>query len=88
MDAWLNTASDSTVWEDAGIEPRTVTTLVLAVRRSSHSARSQPKIKYGNSKVVHKEEKVTHESSPINQCSGSVSFWDPLSEKQIRILPS
>ncbi len=30
--------SDSTVSEDTGIEPRTVATLVLAVRRSNHSA--------------------------------------------------
>jgi hypothetical protein len=29
--------SDSTVSEDAGIEPRTVATSALAVRRSSHS---------------------------------------------------
>jgi hypothetical protein len=33
--------SDSVVSEDAGIEPRTVATSVLAVRRSNHSARSQ-----------------------------------------------
>jgi hypothetical protein len=32
--------SDSTVSEDAGIEPRTVATLALAVRRSNNSARS------------------------------------------------
>ncbi len=32
--------SDSTVSEDAGTEPRTVTTLALATRRSNHSARS------------------------------------------------
>jgi hypothetical protein len=32
--------SDSTVSEDAGIEPRTVATLTLAVRRSNQSARS------------------------------------------------
>ncbi len=32
--------SDSTVSEDAGIEPRTVATLALAIRRSNHSARS------------------------------------------------
>jgi hypothetical protein len=32
--------SDSTVSEDAGIEPRTVATLAMAVRHSSHSARS------------------------------------------------
>jgi hypothetical protein len=30
--------SDSMVSEDAGIEPRTVATSALAVRRSSHSA--------------------------------------------------
>ncbi len=36
--------SDSTVSEDAGIELRTVATLILAVRRfdSDHSARSHP----------------------------------------------
>ncbi len=34
--------SDSTVSEDAGIEPRTVATMALAVRRSHHSARSHP----------------------------------------------
>ncbi len=34
--------SDSTVSEDAGIEPRTVATAALAVRRSSHSATSHP----------------------------------------------
>ncbi len=34
--------SDSTVSEDAGIEPRTVATNPLAVRRSKHSARSHP----------------------------------------------
>ncbi len=34
--------SDSSVSEDAGIEPRTVATLALAVRHSNHSARSHP----------------------------------------------
>ena len=34
--------SDSTVSEDAGIEPSTVATLALAARRSNHSARSHP----------------------------------------------
>jgi hypothetical protein len=34
--------SDSTVSEDARIEPRTVATSELAVRRSNHSARSHP----------------------------------------------
>jgi hypothetical protein len=33
---------DSTVSEDAGIEPRTVATTALAVRHSNHSARSLP----------------------------------------------
>ncbi len=32
----------STVSEDAGIEPRTVATTALAVRRTNHSARSHP----------------------------------------------
>ncbi len=35
---------DSTVSEDAGIEPKTVATMALAVRRSNHSARSLPNI--------------------------------------------
>ncbi len=34
--------SDSTVSEDAGIEPRTAKTLALTARRSDHSARSHP----------------------------------------------
>ncbi len=34
--------SDSTVSEDAGIEPRTVATTALTVRRSNHSAKSHP----------------------------------------------
>jgi hypothetical protein len=34
--------SDSTVSEDAEVEPRTVVTSTLAVRRSNHSARSHP----------------------------------------------
>ncbi len=36
--------SGSTVSEDAGIEPRTVATFALAVKRSSHSARSKPQM--------------------------------------------
>ncbi len=35
--------SDSTVSEDAGIEPRTVATTALAVRRSNHSVRPHPR---------------------------------------------
>jgi hypothetical protein len=35
--------SDSTVSEDAGIEPRTVATLTLTARRSNNSARSRTK---------------------------------------------
>ncbi len=34
--------SDSTMSEDAGIEPRIVATMALAVRRFNHSARSHP----------------------------------------------
>jgi hypothetical protein len=41
----FNTAtSDSTVSEDAGIEPRTVATTALTVRRSNYSARSHPQL--------------------------------------------
>jgi hypothetical protein len=35
--------SNSTVSEDAWIEPRTVATLALTARRSNHSARSHPR---------------------------------------------
>jgi len=38
--------SDSTVSEDAGIEPRTVATSALPFRRSNHSARSHPQLGY------------------------------------------
>ncbi len=36
--------SDSTVPTDAGIEPRTVATGALAIRRSNHQARSHPRL--------------------------------------------
>jgi len=35
---FIRRPSDSTVSEDAGIEPRTVATLTLVVRRFNHSA--------------------------------------------------
>jgi hypothetical protein len=38
--------SDSTVSKDAGIEPRTVATTALAVRRSNHSARFHLTVPY------------------------------------------
>ncbi len=44
--------SDSTVSEDAGIEPRTVATSALAVRRFNHSARSHPHGIFGHSVCV------------------------------------
>jgi hypothetical protein len=37
--------SHSTLSEDAGIEPRTVSTSALAVRPSNHSARSNPHVR-------------------------------------------
>ena len=40
--------SDSTVSEDAGIEPGTVANKALAVRRSNHSARYHPHCKFGS----------------------------------------
>jgi hypothetical protein len=36
--------SDSTESEDAGIEPRTVAIIALAVRRSNHLAKSYPQL--------------------------------------------
>ncbi len=38
---FIHRPSDSTVSEDAGIEPMTVATLALDVRRSNHSGRSK-----------------------------------------------
>ncbi len=45
--------SDSTVSEDAGIEPRTVATTALAVRRSNNSALSHPHYKVHIYKEYH-----------------------------------
>ncbi len=45
--------SDSTVSEDAGIEPRTVATFALAVRRSNQAARSHPLLGQISFKNVH-----------------------------------
>ncbi len=39
--------SDSTVSEDAGIEPRTVSITMLAVRRTARTAKPRPRIFYG-----------------------------------------
>jgi hypothetical protein len=50
--------SDSTVSEDAGIEPRTVATTALTVRRSKHLARSHPHSARSHPcKVTHKATK-------------------------------
>jgi hypothetical protein len=40
---FISHPSDSTVSEDAGIEPRTIAALALAARRSNHSVRSHPR---------------------------------------------
>ncbi len=50
--------SDSTVSEDAGIEPRTVATLALTARRSNQSARSHPLSKI--SSTVHTQLDLIH----------------------------
>jgi hypothetical protein len=39
---FIRRRSDSTVSEDAGVEPGTVATTALAVRRSKYTARSHP----------------------------------------------
>ncbi len=44
--------SDSTVSAVAGMEPRTVATSALAVRRSNHSARSHPCLGYISSTII------------------------------------
>ncbi len=43
--------SESTVSEDAGIEPWTVANLTLAVRRFYHSARSHPQVQHSTPKL-------------------------------------
>jgi hypothetical protein len=50
--------SDSTVSEDAGIEPRTVATLALTVRRSNHLARSHPQL------LVKMEDRIKKKTIP------------------------
>jgi hypothetical protein len=44
QDCFICRPSDSTVSEDAMIEPRAVATTALAVRRSDHTARSHPQL--------------------------------------------
>jgi hypothetical protein len=44
QDCFICRLSDSIVSEDAVIEPRTVATTALAVRRFNHSARSHPQL--------------------------------------------
>jgi hypothetical protein len=46
QDSFICRPSDSTVSEDAGIEPRTVATTALTVRRSNHKAKSHPQNYY------------------------------------------
>jgi len=43
--------SDSIMSEDAGIEPSTVATSEMAVRRSNHSARSRSSDDWANKKI-------------------------------------
>ncbi len=58
--------SASTASEDAGIEPRTVDTSALAVRRSSHSATSHPQLGYISSTIrLH----LTHQLGYISSTS-------------------
>ncbi len=52
-DFWISRFLDSIVSEDADIEPRTVATSALAVRRSNHSARSHlQKAQFTRSKII------------------------------------
>jgi hypothetical protein len=62
--------SDSTVSEDAGIEPRTVATSAMAVRRSSHSATSHPRLGYISSTTrLH----LIHDSATSHPLFGYIS---------------
>ena len=60
--------SDSTVSEDAGIEPRTVATTALAVRRSNHLARSHPQMEkiYSNWRTISCSVKKAPSKNPNN----------------------
>jgi hypothetical protein len=64
--------SDFTVSEDAGIEPRTVATLTLAVRGSNHSVRSHPQ-----SVKSHPQSARSHPQSAKSQI---LSFHSELSD--------
>ncbi len=82
--------SESTVPEDAGIEPRTVATTALAVRRSNHSARSHPQIQFH---VPYKKKKAPSKNpkNPKNPAGGNslvfflLSGWSPARNCQINL---
>ncbi len=59
--------SDSTVSEDAGIEPRTVATLALTARSSNHSARSHPHFNFNIWDTVDRGF-IHFEHSSISKC--------------------
>ncbi len=63
--------SDSPVSEDAGIEPRTVATLALAVRRSNHSARSHPQIRLDLIQTFPQFSIITQAGSVVRKPVGS-----------------
>jgi hypothetical protein len=68
--------SDSTVSEDAGIEPRTVTTTALAVR-TSNLARSHPSHFYGLIERQVKVEAVNDLPFWLSQKCAASSVADP-----------
>jgi hypothetical protein len=73
--------SDSTVSEDAGIEPRTVATTALTVKCSNHSARSHPHLDRSHppsarsrpliSKISYPDRICTNKSSREHCCGGT-----------------
>ncbi len=68
--------SDSTVQTDARIEPRTVATYALAVRRSNHYARSHPEI-------INKQNKARENKFEIPSRNQAWNFVAVLSPSKI-----
>jgi hypothetical protein len=66
---------DSTVSEDAGIEPRTVATLALAVRRSKLSARSHPQ---SRPDLIHDSARSHSQLGQISSTFGQISSTNQL----------
>ncbi len=67
--------SDSTVSEDAGIEPRTVATLVWTARRSNHLARSHPHLARSHPHLARSYPHLARSRPRLGQISSTNLFW-------------